>query len=85
MFILVICLQLLLFNNANVDVEEEMGFVPLHVACLNGHKRVVEFLVKAGCNINHKSRDGVRAVHLADQVRIVIRDYLEFTRGGGIC
>jgi ankyrin repeat protein len=36
--------QMLVFNSANV--ADDHGFIPLHVACLNGHRKVIEFLIK---------------------------------------
>lgn len=58
---------MLLFNNADVELEEENGFVPLHVACANGHKKVAEFLVKAGASISHNSKADITPIQLAAQ------------------
>jgi len=35
------------------------------MACLNGHRKVVEFLVKAGSDIDHESKQGVTPIELA--------------------
>jgi ankyrin repeat protein len=58
---------MLLFNSADVHYENERGLLPLHLACVNGHRRVVEFLVKAGSDVTHASKHGLTAVQLADQ------------------
>lgn len=67
------------------------GLLPLHVACVGGHRRVVEFLVKAGSDARHASKAGVTPIQLADQhehqdVVEVLQRYgarLDHDRGAG--
>ena len=42
--------QLLVFNNANVNIEEQKGLIPLHLACFNGHRKVTFPNVYTGCD-----------------------------------
>ena len=40
-------LQLLIFNKANVNAEDQHGSTPLHYACLKGNIKAVRKLLKS--------------------------------------
>jgi ankyrin repeat protein len=44
----------LLDAGAEIDIQDEFGFTPLHYAVLNGHLRAVEVLLQRGANKNIK-------------------------------
>ncbi|KAK0047798.1 serine/threonine-protein phosphatase 6 regulatory ankyrin repeat subunit B [Biomphalaria pfeifferi] len=44
--------EMLLEHNLNVDLKDSYGNTALHVACLNSQIDMVNFLIKAGCDVN---------------------------------
>jgi ankyrin repeat protein len=39
-------------KGANINVKDNNGWTPLHEATLNGHKQLVDLLIKNGADIN---------------------------------
>ena len=50
--------DLLIANNANVDLSNNDGTRPLHVACKNGHAAVVELLIDNKADVNRRCVGG---------------------------
>lgn len=52
---------------ACIDVQEENGWTPLHLAAIKGYDKCVNVLASAGCNLLIKNKKGKtaydRAVH----------------------
>lgn len=44
--------QMLLEHNLNVDLKDSTGCTALHLACQNNQVGMVEFLIRAGCDVN---------------------------------
>ena len=61
--------KLLIDNGADVNVSHEGPLgdskTPLHTAALNGQSEIVEFLIKAGADLNAKAGLGVTPTDLA--------------------
>ena len=60
--------ELNLANGANVNVKNGRGFTPIHIAAMEGHKRIVEMLIASGANVDGKretinSISGVTPLH----------------------
>jgi hypothetical protein len=53
----------------DLEAEDERGNSGLHVAVLNGHKRIVDLLVVRGADVNHQNRDGNTPLHFACDTR----------------
>ena len=57
-----------------VSVKDESNMTPLHLAALEGHLDVVEFLVRRGADIDAKANDLSTPLHLAsmrNNIRVV--------------
>ncbi|OUM60463.1 hypothetical protein PIROE2DRAFT_46231, partial [Piromyces sp. E2] len=51
---------------SSIDVKEkETGNTALHLACINGHEKIAQFLIKYGININEKNSEGFVALYYA--------------------
>ena len=57
--------ELLLANGADVNVKNNVGWVPLHMATALDHKEIVELLVANGANVDAKDDDGSTPMHYA--------------------
>jgi hypothetical protein len=60
-------IKLFVSQGADVDVndKENGGQAPLHVACINSRKDIVELLIAAGANVNAKTNSGITPLHFA--------------------
>ncbi|XP_022241744.1 ankyrin-3-like, partial [Limulus polyphemus] len=73
--------NLLIQNNARVDVFDEHGKAALHLAAENGHQEIVDLLIHHKAFVNVRSKKGFTSLHLAARnghnaiVRDLIRKY----------
>ncbi|KAJ6519726.1 ankyrin repeat-containing domain protein [Mycena sanguinolenta] len=51
--------------NVNLDVRDEFGYTPLHLAADRGHSSIVEFLLEKGSDPTIKDEDDLTAAELA--------------------
>ncbi len=60
-------IEFLLKNNASIDIKNNKGMTPLHIACLKGCKENVRMLLNNGAqtNINAQDLQGDTALHRA--------------------
>lgn len=54
-----------LINTDTINLKDENGNVPLHVAAANGNPAMCTFLIGAGANLNLINGDGNTALHIA--------------------
>jgi len=60
------------------DLTDPQGNTLLHVACQNGNKRALRFLLKQGCDINAQNRNGNTPLHYAYAYKYIeLATYLE--------
>jgi len=52
-------------SDANLNVVDEYGYTPVHLASDRGHAKVVDILLEHGANISLKDQDGLTAEELA--------------------
>ena len=52
----------LLMEQLKINVQDNAGWTPLHEACNNGHKGIVETLLQNGADPNLPAYDGTRCV-----------------------
>ncbi len=68
------CFDLLLHFGADLHVHGETGAYPLHLACQNGHFEAVKTMVRAGVDVNIKTRhtnlDALSCAATGDSVNI---------------
>ena len=50
-----------------LNLPDDSGFTPLHLAAARCRTNVVEFLLEKGADVERKSKDGSRPLHLAAQ------------------
>ena len=55
----------LLTNGADVNARDDDDSTPLHHACINGHKQVVEILLAGGADVNARNIYGNIPLHYA--------------------
>lgn len=48
-----------------INLKDRRGMTPLHAATTLGKRKIVEYLVNAGCNMNSKDKDDNTALHIA--------------------
>ena len=61
----------------DVNVKDGIGITPLHDACSEGHKEIVELLISKGAVLNAKDQDGKTPLDKAEhQERTKIADLL---------
>ena len=46
--------------------EDDNGWTPLMIACVNGHAHLVELFLKMGANAKSKDKEGRTATQLAE-------------------
>ena len=54
-------LSILAEFGADLDIENEQGETPLHIACKRNDKASTRLLVEKNCNIHKKSKEGLTA------------------------
>lgn len=59
----------------DLDSKDSMGFSALHLATLQGNKHQVEMLLKAGCDVNSRTNEGMTSLHICSE-RIDAEDIL---------
>jgi ankyrin repeat protein len=57
--------QWLVAEGVDVNVEDEDGWRPLHLAAFSGHVEVVTTLAELGAAVNAAAADGRKPLHLA--------------------
>ncbi|KAI8484077.1 hypothetical protein Bbelb_381950 [Branchiostoma belcheri] len=57
--------ELLIKNQADLNVTNEKGVTALHVACRGGHGKVVELLIKNQADLNLTNKNGDTSLHVA--------------------
>lgn len=68
----------LVAHGAAVDVADDKGHTPLHMAARAGHTPMVAFLIEAGADIEHRNDKGLTPLHQAvigghaDTVRLLL-------------
>lgn len=53
-------------DRADIDATGESGISALHLAVNNGNLAIVEVLVRAGANVNQRSKDGLTPLHFCE-------------------
>lgn len=54
-------------NLSDLNLPDDAGLTPLHLAALHCHTNIVAFLLEEGAKVNLKTRDGATPLHLAAQ------------------
>jgi len=57
--------ELLIQNEADVNIQNEYGLYPIHMAVLSKNKEIVEFLIDNGADVNVQNNERDLALHLA--------------------
>ena len=57
--------ELLISHGANVNIQKECGWTPLHKACELGRSDVVRALIAAGANVNAAQEDAITCLYSA--------------------
>jgi ankyrin repeat protein len=52
-------------NPKLLNMRDDAGDVPIHIACRAGHRDLVELLIAKGAKINMKDHEGQTPLHLA--------------------
>jgi ankyrin repeat protein len=56
---------MLIDRGADLNIAENHGFTPLHLACDTGHESVVRMLIDGGADLNLANRRGRTPLHAA--------------------
>lgn len=48
-----------------LNLQEDYGYTPLHIAVAKGHVKLIKFLLAQGANTQHKAHNGYTALHTA--------------------
>ncbi|KAJ6596035.1 ankyrin repeat-containing domain protein, partial [Mycena sp. CBHHK59/15] len=56
--------RFLIDKNAEVDVVDNSGWTPLHIAASAGHEEIVQELVGAGADVNKKNNKGITPLYV---------------------
>jgi ankyrin repeat protein len=57
----------LISNGADINVKNEYGLTPLHVAAIEGHRGTVAMLIAQEADVHAKSGNGLTAQEMASQ------------------
>ena len=57
--------QLLIHHEAHINIKDQDGFTPFHMAALKGHEAIAELLIRNGANVNAKDKDDKTPLYLA--------------------
>ena len=63
----VLLVELLIFNEANIEAETTLKFTPLIIACQKGNKEIAQMLINAGADINCTDTYMNTPIHYAAQ------------------
>mmetsp|Transcript_16589 Transcript_16589/g.14432 ORF Transcript_16589/g.14432 Transcript_16589/m.14432 type:complete len:97 (+) Transcript_16589:460-750(+) len=58
-------INLLLYNEANIDAETTLKFTPLIIASQKGHEEIVQLLINSGADVNCKDIYNNTPLHYA--------------------
>jgi ankyrin repeat protein len=64
---LTLVMQDLSTNASDLNLPDDAGLTPLHLATLHCHTNVVAFLLKDGAEVNRKANDDATPLHFAAQ------------------
>lgn len=67
-------IELLLLNNANINMQDSTGWTALHCACYKGQLTVVKLLLEHGANFELQTTTGQTAFDVAPTKEI--KDYI---------
>ena len=62
---LVHCIPFLIQQGADVNVSNDNGATPLHLATMEGHKEVVALLIEKGADVTVSNENGTTPLHFA--------------------
>jgi ankyrin repeat protein len=54
-------------NSSDLNLPDDAGLTPLHLAAAHCHTNVIALLLKKGASVNKKGRGGATPLHLAAQ------------------
>ena len=60
-------IRLLFDRRADVNIQDNRGFSPMHLACLNGHKELIVMLLQKKALVNVKDRKGKFAIEYSKE------------------
>ena len=63
-------LKLLQAQGADVNIENALGYTPLHVASGKGHAALVTDLISGGAQVKASPKDGITPLHLAANAEV---------------
>lgn len=52
-------------EKADIDVKDENGRTPLHLACMNKHFEIAKILIENGADVNVIDNEGKTPLHYA--------------------
>ncbi len=76
--------SLLISNGADINIQEDGGLTPLHIAAAIGDINIVTLLLNNGADINLQDNDGETALHAAVLFKSIETASLLISRGADI-